>query len=128
MKHMLVVDDDPLVAATLQAALTGSGYRVLLTRSHEQALNEVRSEAWDILIADLSPNEGVALCKAVRGAHPHLVIVALSGGDYPEDLVGHCDSLLRKPVDARRLIDTLEQLEFGKVLNNLDPSAQALRW
>ena len=128
MKHLLVVDDDPSVATALHTALIGAGYRVLLTQSREQALNEIRSEALDILISDLPPTEGVALCKAVRGAHPYLVIVALSGGDYPEDLVGHCDVLLRKPVDLKRLIDTLDQLEFGKVLNNLDPSAQALRW
>lgn len=128
MKHLLVVDDDPVVTASLQTALSGAGYRVLVTRDREQALNEVKHEALDVLIGDLAPAEGVALCKSVRGAFPHLAIVAFTGGEHPEDLVGHCDVLLRKPVDIQRLIDTLDQLEFGKVLNNLDPSAQALRW
>lgn len=129
MKHLLVVDDDVDLTAVLHGALTTAGYQVSVANDGQQALLRVRRDTPDALITDLiMPTDGVSLCRIVRQEFPNLPIVALTGGEYPEELAGQCDVFLRKPVSAERLIDTLRQVETSQMLNSLDPPAQALRW
>jgi CheY-like chemotaxis protein len=74
--------------------------------------------------------DGLTLCRALKNNPDYgdVSIVALTGGDYPEELTGLCDVFLRKPIDVPRLLDTLEQLQTAKLLSTATTSAQALRW
>lgn len=132
MNRLLVVDDDATTRTLLGSALASEGYEVSKAGDGDEALRMLERERPDMLITDLiMPGmDGLTLCKAVKGNpdYSELSIVALTGGDYPEELTGLCDVFVRKPIDIARLLDTLEQLQTAKLLSTATTSAQALRW
>ena len=131
MQRLLLVDDDAATRALLHAALALEGYEVSDAGGGDEALRLLDRERPDVVLTDLimPGTDGLSLCKAIRAKaeFEDVVIIALTGGDYPERLSGLCDVFLRKPVDIARLIDTLEQLEASKLLNTA-PVLHALRW
>ena len=131
MQRLLLVDDDTATCALLHAALALEGYEVSDAGGGDEALRLLDRERPDVVVTDLiMPGvDGLSLCKAIRAnaEFEDAVIIALTGGDYPEALNGLCDVFLRKPVEIDRLIDTLEQLEASKLLNAA-PVLHALRW
>jgi len=53
-KRILIVEDEPIIAADLQDRLTDLGYSILANVSHgEDALTEVRKEAPDLILMDV---------------------------------------------------------------------------
>ena len=131
MQRLLLVDDDATTRVLLHAALELEGYEVSDAGGGDEALRLLDRERPDVVVTDLiMPGvDGLSLCKAIRAnaEFEDAVIIALTGGDYPEALNGLCDVFLRKPVEIDRLIDTLEQLEASKLLNAA-PVLHALRW
>ncbi|MFO7190532.1 MAG: response regulator [Pseudomonadota bacterium] len=132
MQRILVVDDDPNERALLEAALSLEGYTVRTAGDGDEALYVLDSERPDAVITDLimPGTDGLGVCRAIR-ARPELEdmsIVALTGGEYPQELTGLCDVFLRKPVDVGRLVDTLQQLAASKLLNALPLVGHGLRW
>ena len=132
MQRLLVVDDNPNEGALLHSALTLEGYEVSRASDGVEALRMIERERPDVIVTDLiMPNlDGLSLCKAIRSkpGFEDAAIVALTGGDYPEELTGQCDVFLRKPVDIDRLVDTLQQLEASRLLNALPLAGHGLRW
>lgn len=131
MQRLLLVDDDATTRDLLHEALELEGYEVSDADGGDEALRLLDRERPDVVLTDLiMPGvDGLSLCKAIRAkaGHEDAVIIALTGGEYPEALNGLCDVFLRKPVEIDRLIDTLEQLEASKLLNAA-PVLHALRW
>jgi signal transduction histidine kinase len=77
-----VVDDDPLVTASLGAALRlETQYDVSLFNSATAALAEMPRRPPDVLITDFKmPGlDGLALLRAVRQAYPEAVLILLTG-------------------------------------------------
>ncbi len=118
--RVLVVDDEPLVAQTLQAFLEDEGMRVHIEHSAEQALDTVRGgAAFDVCIMDLRlPGmDGDAAARALHQLCPGLRFVIHTGSaDYavPAQLqaigVGEAH-LFRKPlVDMTALADALRSM------------------
>ncbi|MGF7174141.1 PAS domain S-box protein [Azospirillum doebereinerae] len=88
--RVLLVEDDPVVAPVIMAALEDLGYRVIRAASGEEALDRLkRGEAVDLLFTDVvMPGEidGVALARAARRLLPGLAVVLTTG--YSEDRAG----------------------------------------
>ncbi|CAO3426385.1 PAS domain S-box protein [Azospirillum doebereinerae] len=88
--RVLLVEDDPVVAPVIMAALEDLGYRVIRAASGEEALHRLkRGEAVDLLFTDVvMPGEidGVALAQAARRMLPGLAVVLTTG--YSEDRAG----------------------------------------
>lgn len=132
MHRLLLVDDNPHDGALLDAALTLEGYQVSRAGDGAEALRMLERERPDVIVTDLiMPGvDGLALCRKIRANpdHENASIIALTGGEYPEELSGLCDVFLRKPVDVGRLVDTLEQLEASRLINALPLAGHGLRW
>lgn len=132
MQRLLVVDDNPNDGALLHSALALEGYEVSRASDGHEALRLLERERPDVIVTDLiMPGlDGLSLCKEIRSKPglDHVAIVALTGGEYPEELTGQCDVFLRKPVDIDRLVDTLQQLEASRLLNALPLAGHGLRW
>ena len=132
MQRLLLVDDNPHDGALLGAALSQEGYQVSRARDGAEALRMLERERPDVILTDLiMPGvDDLSLCRALRAnpRHGNASIVALTGGEYPEELSGLCDVFLRKPVDVDRLIDTLQQLEASRMLDALPLAGHGLRW
>lgn len=131
MQRLLLVDDDAPTRGLLHSALALEGYDVRDADGGDEALRLIDRERPDVVLTDLiMPGvDGLELCKAIRAKAglEDAVIIAVTGGDYPEALSGLCDVFLRKPVNIERLVDTLEQLEASKFLNET-PVSHDLRW
>ena len=132
MQRLMVVDDDQSTRAMLHTALSLEGYEVCGARDGDEALRLLDRERPEVILTDLimPGTDGLALCKALRAkpGYENVSIIALTGGEYPEELTGQCDVFLRKPLDIPRLIDTLQQLEAIRLINSAPVAAQSLRW
>ncbi len=113
--RILFVDDEASIRLTLPRVLAKFGFCVTSVGSLEDALAEIRTERFDILLSDLNlpePNAGFTVIAAMRKAQPRCVNFILTG--YPAD-----ESLLRangngvahyfiKPVDIEEMVDTMK--------------------
>jgi PAS domain S-box-containing protein len=112
---LLVVDDNDDARMLLADVLAELGHDVSVAGSAAEALEVARRSPPELAILDigLPDMDGYALAAQLRRELPAVRLVALSGfgqaavraGDHPE-----LDRYLVKPVELRRLLDTLAEL------------------
>ncbi|PCH62624.1 MAG: DNA-binding response regulator, partial [Gammaproteobacteria bacterium] len=80
MTKVLIVDDEQLTLAIIEAMLAKGGYDVITSTDGKEVKNLLDSEHPDILIIDIfMPDvDGIENIKAVRKTHPTLPILAIS--------------------------------------------------
>src|SRR5262245_47480190 len=109
MAHrVLVVDGEVEALARIQAHLQPQGYAFTWAINAEQALENVRHEAPDLVIVDagLSGQSAVELITMLRksdGARRVPILVAVQQGDEEQRVLAHgagADEVLEKPFDA----------------------------
>jgi len=87
-ERVLMVEDDPVVAPVIMAALEDLGYRVSRAASGEEALQWLRQgEDADLLFTDVvmpGTVDGITLAKETRSLRPALAILLTTG--YSEEL------------------------------------------
>lgn len=87
---ILLVDDNPVQAATRQAILRRAGYYVIATLSAARALEQVQAGDFAVplglVITDhLMPEmNGSALVRSLRQTHPFLPVMVISGLEEAE--------------------------------------------
>ena len=135
---ILVVEDDPPLAATLERVLGAEGYDVEVAGDGNSALRLAREHQFDLVVLDvmLPGLDGIAVCKRLRatGPVPILLLTALGGteervrgldsgaDDYLvkpfayEELLARVRALLRRTAPA-------EHLRFGDV--RVEPASRA---
>ena len=115
---ILVVDDEPSVRLVVQRALERQGYQVVVAADGAEAialldryLQEIRAIITDMMMPGM---DGRTLARAVRGRHPHLPIIGMTGlADGVDGLaqpVPELTVLLTKPFNNVLLLDTLHHL------------------
>jgi PAS domain S-box-containing protein len=112
-RHVLLVEDDPTVAALTVEMLAATGFSVTHVAGPAAALAllEAPDRAVDIVLSDVmmpGGSSGLDLAREVRRAHPDLPVVLITG--YPAaaaDAVAEGFELLRKPVELDVLAATL---------------------
>ena len=109
--HVLLVDDDAMVATALEAQLQAQGYIVRPASDAAAALADIELHTPDLLLTDFAmPGmDGLALIQEVRRLHPLLPAILLTGyADGNDQLPAvrreqHMTRLMRKPVSADEL-------------------------
>jgi two-component system, NtrC family, response regulator HydG len=88
-KHILIVDDEPLVRSSLGELLTISGYSVSTAASGKEALGMLKNYSADIVITDMKMPEmnGIQLLKKIRSSHPGTAVIVISGYGSIENAV-----------------------------------------
>ena len=133
---VLVVDDDDLVRDMVEASLMRAGYRVILARDGEAAIDRLGTEAPDLILTDLfMPNcDGIELLRSgrlTRGATP---VIAMSGGYAGMDMLGASQALgatatIAKPFLPNELVElvrqTLETRTAGRAPSDLQATTNA---
>ena len=115
---VLVVEDNPEVAAVTASLLEQLGYRTMRAESASDALNRLRrGDKIDLIFSDVvMPGEmnGIALAQAIRSRHPEIPVLLTSGYS---DVVQTAESqfaILRKPFQLPALEKAIrEALEQG---------------
>jgi DNA-binding NtrC family response regulator len=87
--HILVVDDDALVSASLAEFLRLEGYSVETAGSFREASAKLGAAPFEVVIADVSMPEvdGFELLKTVRNRYPETTVIMITGYGTIEDAV-----------------------------------------
>lgn len=118
---ILVVDDDPEMAGTLQELLQQDGYDVAVALTAEEALIQQQRSGFAVALVDLimSPTDGLKLMEQLHGNDPTLAIVIMTGYGTIETAVEAlkrgAEDYLTKPFDreaVRKKVRRLMEL-FG---------------
>jgi DNA-binding response OmpR family regulator len=84
---ILVVDDEPDLAATYERLLKRMGYRVIPAGTRRDALDVLHSERLVLVVADLRlpDGDGLDIVRAARATIPPLPVLVVTASPSPED-------------------------------------------
>ena len=108
--RVLVIEDNPKIAATLQQGFVEQGYAVDVMHTGFQGEEAAASQPYDLVVLDvmLPDRDGVDVCKALRRrgvASPVLMLTALSAtSDKVCGLNAGADDYLTKPFEFDELL------------------------
>ena len=108
--HVLVVDDDEEIRASLRRGLSFEGFRVSLAGDGEEALRRVGAEPPDLIVLDIMmPGlDGLEVVRRLRAAGDRSPIIMLTARDAVPDRVagleGGADDYLVKPFAFSELL------------------------
>src|SRR6185369_10011906 len=107
--RILVVEDDPRLAATLQRLLAAEGHDVEIAGDGHYGLRRARDRPFDLVVLDimLPGIDGLAVCKRLRaaGSIPILLLTALGGTEERvRGLDSGADDYLVKPFAYEELL------------------------
>jgi CheY-like chemotaxis protein len=110
MTTILVVDDEPLIAMALEAALEDAGYEVMTAANGRQGLERLAEARADLVLLDMMmPVMSGPAMLAAMAAHPELAgipVIILSS--LPEatirDRVDGVAAIIRKPYTAHQVL------------------------
>ncbi|MBP2233392.1 CheY-like chemotaxis protein [Azospirillum agricola] len=114
--HVLVVEDEVLVAWALRAILEEAGYQVTLAHDGVQALALQAQTPADVLLTDLQMPRlgGLALIRQLRAACPTLPVVVMTGApdagalDELRSALAAGTIIMTKPVSSRPVIAAIQ--------------------
>ena len=103
MKLILVVDDDSTILDLLRETLPALGYQADFANGGPQAMQCIKAQDYDLILADISMPQinGIDVARAAARQKPYVPIIFMSGN--PNTIVEE-RSFLAKPF-------TIDQLE-----------------
>ncbi len=108
--HILLVEDDALIVASLTELLRDEGYRVSVADTQDGAVSAVAELRPDLVLLDVTLKEGngFAACAAIKTGDPDLPVIFLTAsGDEPNTVAGFAmgaDDYVAKPFRPRELL------------------------
>src|SRR3989442_9970527 len=118
--RVLLVEDNPVNRAVAVRLLERRGQIVSIARNGREALDLIKARPFDVALMDLQMPEmdGLAATAAVRaseqGTGRRLPIVAMTAhamkGDRERCLEAGMDAYISKPIQSRKLFETIESL------------------
>jgi two-component system, OmpR family, response regulator MprA len=115
MARILVVEDDPRLAATLDRVLAAEHHEVEVAGDGGEALRRARERSFDLVVLDimLPGLDGIAVCRRLRstGPIPILLLTALAGTEERvRGLDSGADDYLVKPFAYEELLARVRAL------------------
>ena len=112
---ILVVEDEPNLAALLRMELEHEGYEVRIARDGEEALDEIYRFAPDLVLLDwmLPKKNGMQVLAEIRrfSDMPVILLTAKSGtGDKVAGLDAGADDYITKPFEAEELFARIRRI------------------
>jgi len=110
VQRILIVEDDPAIAAFVQTALQREGFETELVKRGDMVLARVEASPPELVLLDLMlPGlDGLDVCKALRLRQQYIPIIMLTAKDDDVDkIVGleiGADDYITKPFKIRELI------------------------
>ena len=115
-KRILFVDDEPAIRATLALILRRYGFMVTVAATVAQAIEQTKSQEFDLLLCDLNiegERDGYTVIRAMRQANPNCINIVLTG--YPDEQSAAegielgIDDYIAKPANADTLVAMLAE-------------------
>jgi DNA-binding NtrC family response regulator len=120
IKSVLLVDDDVLLARSLQGVFAKNGLVVHASKNGREAMNWLRTNSADLVITDIYMDEmdGMQLVQSLKQKFPAIKIIAMSGGSsvvaldcLPIAKVLGADRTFAKPTDMDKLLQAVEEID-----------------
>ena len=115
-KRILFVDDEPGIRETLSIILRRYGFTVTVAATVAQALEEIKTHEFDLLLCDLNiegKRDGYTVVRGMRQVDPECIAIILTG--YPDEEseaeganLG-IDDYIAKPANADALVAILAE-------------------
>jgi two-component system response regulator BaeR len=127
--HVLVVEDEPKIAALLRDYLAAAGYRVSLLARGDGAVAWIREQAPDAVLLDLMlPGEdGLSVCRGVRAFSPVPILMVTARVEEIDRLLGlelGADDYICKPFSPREVVARVRAvLRRAHALPSADPAS-----
>ncbi|MFH1942839.1 MAG: response regulator [bacterium] len=122
MKSILIVDDEQIVLDVLQRILLYLGYKVVITDTGEQAMEEFSTQEFDLVLMDvmMPGKNGFKVAREMIDKKPDQKIVIITG--LSEDAVFsqpisddvHVKHVLSKPFTLENVKAVLEEALHGQ--------------
>ena len=116
-ERVLLVEDDPLVAAAATAALeTLRNVEITHEAEGRRALVRLTTDRWELVVSDieLPGADGLQILEAAKDAAPDTPVILMTAHeklDYAIAAVrGRADEFLVKPIDPHKLVATANLL------------------
>ena len=115
LEHILVVEDDEFMRASLETELKIAGYRVSLAESGEQAIELAHTQHFDLVVCDIRmPGiNGLDTLSALREMQPsarNIVMTGYADADAPIKAVKlKVDDYLMKPFSADDFLQAVKK-------------------
>ena len=113
-KRLLFVDDERGVRETLAAILRRYGFTVTAVANTPQALEQIQTNKFDLLLCDLNIDglcDGFDVIRAMKAASPHCAVFVLTGYPSAETAIEAkrmgIDDYITKPTDIDGLVASL---------------------
>jgi two-component system OmpR family response regulator len=116
--HILIIEDEPLLAANYRDLLSRAGYSVSVALDADAARDRWQTAAPDLLLLDIGlngdPEAGFELCRELRSQAPTLPIVFLTARDDEVDVISGlrlgADDYLTKDISQAQLLARITAL------------------
>jgi two-component system, OmpR family, alkaline phosphatase synthesis response regulator PhoP len=117
-QRILIVDDEPNIAASLEFLLQRGGYDVKVAHNGEEALVQAESFRPQLVLLDVMMPKlnGYEVCQRLRqgenGAHVKIVMLTARGRevDVEKGRALGADLYVTKPFSTRELVDRVREL------------------
>src|SRR2546430_2880163 len=113
--RILVVEDDPRLAATVERVLAAEDHDVEVAADGNEALRRARGRPFDLVVLDimLPGLDGIAVCRRLRAAGPVPILLLTALGGTEERVRGldsGADDYLVKPFAYEELLARVRAL------------------
>jgi two-component system OmpR family response regulator len=108
--RVLLVEDDRMIGAAVQQALSDAAYAVDWTTDGQQALAASLAQAYDVVLLDLGLplRDGIDVLRQLRARNAHVPILIVTARDEVEDRIAGldlgADDYVLKPFDVHELL------------------------
>ena len=84
MTTILLIDDDPLVAFTVERMLQGAGHVIVRAPDGDKGLKLLKESRFDLVITDIimPVKEGIETIREIREHDAKIPVIAVSGGGH----------------------------------------------
>ncbi|MBI4905161.1 MAG: sigma-54-dependent Fis family transcriptional regulator [Acidobacteria bacterium] len=124
---VLVIDDDEAIASTVSVFLRAKGYQVEVVLDGEEALDQVRTGRFPIILSDIYIDRvtGLRVLTEAKNANPSAAVILMtargSARTTMEAEMGGAFDYLAKPFEMKALLEVVERAQRATAPRPTEP-------